>query len=358
MTDPTDRSTDHSANRSTAPSPDRPWRDLTDPRRARATDRLEEGLKEPEFENLDIPEALGTVRVVVDDHKIKRYAFTQDDHAPLHLTESPEEPDSPFGGRRVGHAALLGNDLVQLFTLVYAASQVVGYHTEEQMWFDSPARLDEVVTLSGTYTEAYRRRGEGYVVMEATATGEDGRSVVRHRGVEILKTDPGAIGGRGSAAPERRVTGEVPEDARVVGTLSPDVRPGDVLAPLHKTVTAEQAAVFSRVGEYVRNIHNDIDAARAGGLRMPIVQGQQQFGVLAQLLTLRAGPSFLTSGWLRVKFLAPLEVFDPFTTTGVVTDVTPVDGGLRVDLEVWVRRDADDRLLTAGWAAVTVPATA
>ncbi|MCI3222515.1 hypothetical protein [Streptomyces sp. NP-1717] len=334
----------------TEPNP-RPWRDLTDPRRAGATDRLEEGLKEPEFENLDIPEALGTVRVVVDDHKIKRYAFTHDDHSPWHLTESP------FGGKRVGHAALLGNDLVQLFTLVYAASQVVGYHTEEQMWFDSPAVLDEVVTLSGTYTEAYRRRGEGYVVMEATATGEDGRSVVRHRGVEILKTDPGAIGGRGSAAPERRVTGEVPDGARTSRALGPDVRPGDVLAPLHKTVTAEQAAVFSRVGEYVRNIHNDIDVARAGGLPVPIVQGQQQFGVLAQLLTLRAGPSFLTSGWLRVKFLAPLEVFEPFTSTGVVTAVTPVDDGLRVDLEVWVRRDADNRLLTAGWAAVTVPAS-
>ncbi|MBU6531444.1 hypothetical protein ACFUIW_30740 [Streptomyces sp. NPDC057245] len=333
----------------TEPS-DRPWRDLTDPRRARDVDDLEAGLKEPEFENLEIPEELGTVDVVVDDHKIKRYAFTHDDHHPWHLDRGP------FDGRRVGHAGLLGNDLVQLFTLVYAGSRVVGYHTEEQMWFDSPAHLDEVVTLHGTYTEAYRRRGEGYVVMDATATGEDGRSVVRHRGVEILKTVPGAIGGRGSAAPERRVTGEVPPDARVVEALGPDVRAGDVLAPLHKTVTAEQAAVFSRIGEYVRNIHNDIDVARAGGLRVPIVQGQQQFGLLAQLLTLRSGPSFLTSGWLRVKFLAPLEVFEPFTLTGVVTEVTPVDDGLRVDLEVWARRGSDDRLITAGWAAVTVPA--
>ncbi|MFF7795946.1 hypothetical protein [Streptomyces olivaceus] len=328
----------------------RPWHDLTDPRRARDVDDLEAGLKEPEFENLEIPEELGTVDVVVDDHKIKRYAFTHDDHHPWHLAEGP------FDGRRVGHAGLLGNDLVQLFTLVYAGSRVVGYHTEEQMWFDSPAHLDEVVTLHGTYTEAYRRRGEGYVVMDATATGADGRSVVRHRGVEILKTVPGAIGGRGSAAPERRVTGEVPPDARVVEALGPDVRAGDVLAPLHKTVTAEQAAVFSRIGEYVRNIHNDIDVARAGGLKVPIVQGQQQFGLLAQLLTLRSGLSFLTSGWLRVKFLAPLEVFEPFALTGVVTEVTPVDDGLRVDLEVWARRDADDRLITAGWAAVTVPA--
>ncbi|EGX59754.1 dehydratase [Streptomyces zinciresistens K42] len=327
-------------------------RDLTDPLRALHTDDLEAGLKEPEFGNLEIPEDLGTVQVVLDDHKIKRYAFTHDDHHPWALAGSPF-----FDGARVGQAALLGNDLVQLFTLVYAGSRVVGYHTEEQMWFDSPAALDEVVTLHGTYTEAYERRGEGYVVMEATATGADGRSVVRHRGVEILKTNPGAIGGRGSAAPERRVSGEVPAGARFTDALGPDVRAGDALEPLGKTVTAEQAAVFSRIGEYVRNIHNDIDLARAGGLRVPIVQGQQQFGVLAQLLTLRCGPAFLTSGWLRVKFLAPLDVFEPFTSNGIVTAVTPVDGGLRVDLEVWIRRDRDRRLMTAGWAAVTLPAS-
>ncbi|WP_190816274.1 MaoC family dehydratase [Saccharopolyspora pogona] len=328
-----------------------PWRDLTDPRRALKTADLEAGLKEPEFENLDIPEKLGTAQVVVDDHKIKRFAFTHDDYSPWHLHESP------FDGRRIGHAALLGNDLVQLFTLVYAASKVVGYHTEEQMWFDGPALLDEIVTLTGTYTEAYERRGEGYVVMEAQATGEGGRSIVRHRGVEILKTTPGAIGGRGSATPSRRVTGEVDDNARVIETVDADVRIGDVLAPLRKTITAEQAAVFSRIGEYVRNIHNDIDVARAGGLRVPIVQGQQQFGVLAQLLTLRCGPTFLTSGWMRVKFLAPLDVFEQFTSTGVVTAVTPVDGGHHVDLEIWVRRDSDDRLMTAGWASATVPAS-
>lgn len=325
------------------------WRDLTDPRRAVEVDDLEAGLKEPEFDNLEIPEKLGTVRVRVDDHKIKRFAFTHDDYAPWHLEAGPD------GGERIGHAALLGNDLVQLFTLVYAGSKVVGYHTEEQLWFDSPARLDEVVTLTGTYTEAYERRGEGYVVMEAQASAPDGRSIVRHRGVEILKTNPGKIAGRGSAVPERRVSGEVPEDAHVVEFLDDGVQVGDVLAPLSKTITAEQAAVFSRIGEYVRNIHNDIDVARSGGLRMPIVQGQQQVGVLAQLMSLRSGHAFFTSGWLRVKFLAPLDVFEPFTSTGVVTGVTPVDDGLRVELEIWVRRDRDQRLMTAGWASVTVP---
>jgi acyl dehydratase len=326
------------------------WRDLTDPRRAAVVDAdtaldLEAGLKEPEFENLEIPEKLGPVTVRVDDHKIKRFAFTQDDHHPWHLEASP------FDGRRIGQAALLGNDLVQLFTTVYAASQVVGLHTEEQLWFDSPAFLDEDVTLEGTYTEAYERRGQGYVVMEATAKGADGRSILRHRGVEILRTKPGDVAGRGSATPaaaDERVTGEVPADAPAFDPAAPAV--GQLLTPLGKTFTVEQAAVFSRIGEYVRNIHNDLDLARAGGLRVPIVQGQQQYGALAELLTRAFGASFFTGGWLRVKFLKTVDVHEPIEASGIVTAVH--DG--RVDLQVWVRR-ADGALSAAGWASAPSP---
>ncbi len=323
----------------------RRWRDLVDPRRAVDEDDLEAGLKEPEFENLEIPERLGPVTVTVDDHKIKRFAFTQDDYHPWHLEASP------FGGRRIGHAALLGNDLVQLFTTVYAASRVVGLHTEEQLWFDSPAFLDEAVTLEGTYTEAYERRGQGYVVMEATATGADGRSVLRHRGVEILRTRPGDVAGRGSATPaygERRVTGAVPEGAPAFDRAAPAV--GQVLRPLPKTITVEQAAVFSRVGEYVRNIHNDLGLARAGGMRVPIVQGQQQFGVLAELLTRAVGASFFTGGWMRVKFLKTVDVHEPIEASGIVTAVT----GDRIELDIWVRR-ADGALSAAGWASAPIP---
>ncbi|MFC3996139.1 hypothetical protein ACFOVU_09455 [Nocardiopsis sediminis] len=328
-------------------SPAEAGRDLTDPRAVASGADPEAGLKEPLFENLEIPERLGPVTVRVDDHKIKRFAFTQDDHHPWHLHSSP------FEGRRIGHAALLGNDLVQLFTTVYAASRVVGLHTEEQVWFDSPAFLDEAVTLDGTYTQAYERRGQGYVVMEATATGHDGRSVLRHRGVEILRTRPGDVAGRGSSAPApgaRRVTGEVPAGAPAFDPAAP--RPGQVLAPLAKTITTEQAAVFSRAGEYVRNIHNDLGLARAAGLRVPIVQGQQQFGVLAELLTRAAGAPFFTGGWMRVKFLTTVDVHEPIEAGGVVTAV----GDGKAEFEIWVRR-ADGRLSAAGWASAPLTTT-
>lgn len=327
-----------------------PWRDLTDPRRAQTVDDLEAGLKEPVFENLDIPEALGPVDIVVDDHKIKRYAFTQDDYLPWALDRSP------FDGERIGHAGVLGNDLVQLFTTRYRASRTVGLHTEEQMWFDSPVRLGEQVRLEGAYVEAYERRGQGYVVMEATATAADGRSIVRHRGVEILRNVPGDVAGRSSAeVAGPRVTGEINPGARIVDALGADTRPGDVLSPLPKTITQEQASVFSRIGEFVKNVHDDLDVARANNLRIPIIQGQQQFGILTQLLTRAFGEAFFTSGWLRAKFVQPVDVFDPLEASGVVTAVESVDGGTRVSLDVWVRR-SDGKLSTIGWASATLPA--
>jgi acyl dehydratase len=323
-----------------------PWRDLTDPRRAANGGDLEAGLKEPVFENLEIPEKLGPVTIIVDDHKIKRFSFTQDDYSPWYLHTSP------FGGDRIGQPALLGNDLVQLFTTVYSASRTMGLHTEEQMWFDAPVKLGEKVTLSGTYTEAYERRGQGYVVMEAQATGEDGRSIIRHRGVEILRTVPGQIGGRGSETPQDRVTGVIPPGARHIDTVNAQTRAGEVLNPLFKTITAEQAAVFSRIGEYVRNIHNDLQIAREGELPVLIVQGQQQAGLIAELLARAFGADWFTDGWVQLKFINPLQVFEPIEISGIITAINPIgDGKHKVDLEVWSRRVSDGRLTTVGWAS-------
>lgn len=327
------------------------WRDLTDPRRADHVENLEEGLKSPEFENLDIPESFGPVKLIVDDHKVKRFAFTHDDYHPWHFL------DSPFGGR-IGHAGLLGNDLLQLFTTRYAPSQVVGLHTEEQLWFHSPVEVGETVILSGQYTEAYEKRGQGYVVMEAAAQGMDGRTLIRHRGVEILRTTPGSLAGRGSSntseESQKKVTGDVSLGAPIIVDADDPIQLGSTLRPLPKVVTQEQASVFSRVGEYVTNIHNDLGIARRAGLRLPIVQGQQQVGILTELMTRTFGADWFTAGWMRVKFLQPVTVFEPLIASGVITGLTPeTNERTTVALEIWLRR-SDGRLSAAGWASCAV----
>lgn len=323
------------------------WRDLSDPRRAACGGDLEANLKEPTFENLEIPEKFGPVWIVVDDHKVKRFAFEHDDYHPWFLQAGPE-------GERIGHAGLLSNDLVQLFTTRYRASRTVGLHTEEQMWFASPVRVGERVCLEGAYTEAYERRGQGYVVMEATATSEDGRVIVRHRGVEILRTMPGSVVGRGSAQiGKERVTGVVPEGSALVDSLGRESAVGTGMRALRKSVTQEQASVFSRAGEYVKNIHNDLEVARAGGLARPIVQGQQQYCLVCELLVKAFGYRFFRDGWLRCKFVNALDVFDEVEIGGVVTGRVAQGDDVKLDMEVWVRR-SDGTLTTVGWASCRV----
>lgn len=320
-------------------------RDLTDPVGVADGVDLEHGLKEPLFENLALPEEFGPVQLVVDDHKIKRFAFTQDDYNPWYFSDK-----NPFG-RRIAHAGLLSNDLVQLFTTKYKASHTVGLHTEEQLWFDNPTFAGEVVTLKGRYTEAYELRGEGYVVMEAQAVGRDGRSLIRHRGVEIFRTMPKIEGRGGSASPERRVTGTYDVRLPFVVTAGMGIEIGMPLEPLTKQLTQEQISVFSRLGEYVRNIHSDLDIARQSGLRIPIAQGQQQCCLIVELLSGVFGASWFTSGWLRTKFVQPVDAFADLIVGGVITALDPTDdaGRALVSLDVWVRRP-DQKLSVVGWA--------
>ena len=93
-----------------------------------------------------------------------------------------------------------------------------------------------------------------------------------------------------------------------------------------------------------------------GKLPTLIVQGQQQFGVIAGFLAQVFGTPWFTDGWLHVKFVATLQVFDPLEVRGIVTAVTAEqDGQTKVELEVWAKRGSDARLTTVGWASCVLP---
>lgn len=315
-------------------------RNLTDPRHALETTDLEAGLKEPVYEEIVIPERFGPVDVLVDDFKLKRFAFVADDYGDWYLKAGPDGP-------RIGQPGLLANDLLQLFTTRYAASKVVGLHTVEELWWERPVQLGTTVRLEGEYTEKFDQRGQGSVVLEATAKTRDGQTLLRHRGVEIMRTRPGEVGGRGSAKASSgpRVTGEYDTALPLVDALGSDPVVGQGLAPLRKEVTFEQMAVFSRLGEWVLNIHNDLRTARQAGLDVPILQGQQQVCFLAERAVQAFGARWFTGGWLKTKFLRPVKALDVIHVGGAVTGVD-ADG---VDLHLWIRDDAD-RMVTIAWA--------
>ena len=299
------------------------------------------------FEHIILHEDFGPIEETIDDYKIKKFAFMMDDYHPWAFGPSPF-------GKRIGHAGILANDLLQLFTQVYDPQTVVGLHTQEELWFVNPVFENEGVRLYGKYVEKYERRGKGYAVMEADARGEDGRVLLRHRGVEILHIEPGPVVGKRSAEPaERRVTGTYREDAEPVRHAHKGIQPGTPLVPLAKRVMQDQIAVFSLVGKHFRNIHTDIGVAKAAGLKDTLAQGMMEFIYATELLTQFFGASWFTTGWQKMKFIRPVYSGERLKARGVVTGEKNDPDGTRLELEIWIENDAGE-MTAAGWASARV----
>jgi acyl dehydratase len=302
--------------------------------------------KEPRYELVEIPEEFGPVQMLVDDHRIKTYAFTQDDYRSWYFSDN-----SPFN-RRIGHASILTNDLLWLF--LTSRENIVGLHAQEELWFHNPVFAGEQATLQGKYVDKYEKRGKGYVVMEAEARGEDGRLLVRRRGIEIMRSDLGPVVGRRTAKDvDKQVTAEYRKEVVPAEQARADLKPGTSIAPLVKHVTQEQMSIFSKAGEYSKNFHTDLDRAREAGLRLPVAQGQQLVGYLTEMLTNFFGATWFTSGWEKLKFIHPVYAGETVTAHGIVTGMVEENEGARLELEIWVE-NGDGVKATVGWASAVV----
>lgn len=313
--------------------------------RRRAREQRSSGKKEPVLDSVVVPEELGPINVVVDDVKIKQFAFTQDDYGAWYFDTSPF-------GRRIGHASILANDLLQVYYTAYDRNRVVGLHTVEELEFIAPVFCGEEVTLTGRYVEKYERGGCGYVVMEACAYGDDGREIVRHRGVEIMRIGRGVVGSDKATRHRsgRMITDSCREDVQKVRCSDVGNVEGVGIVPLVKCVTSDQMAVYSYIGEFQKNIHNDQEIARSVGLDLPICQGQQEVCFMSELLTRFFGASWFTSGILKAKFIRPLPAESVIEIGGKVSHTEVTDEGIRQHVEVWI--GGREKMLTAvGWAS-------
>ncbi|QCR20571.1 hypothetical protein C1N71_00695 [Agrococcus sp. SGAir0287] len=302
-------------------------------------------LKEARYELVEVPERFGPVEVRVDRRFVLDYAFAQDDFGDWYFEESP------FGGP-IAHPLALANELLFLFYQGYDGNTAQGLHTHETLRFRSPVRRGETVTITGGYTEKYERRGQGYVTLEATATGEDGRILVEHVGREIMRTVAGdVVGGRRSEGEQRPRT--------VQGTVDADVPPIEVAAyglperaalPSRTTTfSQDQMSVFSWAGRGFANVHTSVEKAAASGLDRTIVQAQQQTGhVIANLVDV-FGASWFTTGDLDLRFVSPAFVDETLTTSGAVLG----EIGGRLEVEVWVEK-ADGTRTAVGWASAAI----
>lgn len=306
------------------------------------------GERAPVYDEVILGEELGPVLVPVDAAAVKACAFALDDRGPWHFGPSP------FGGP-IGQAAILANELLCLYYTHYDRHRVVGLHTEELLEFHAPVRVGETATIDGRYVDKYEDRGRGYVDLVADARGEDGRLLVHHRGVEIMRIDPGDV----VSEPRPGDVGRPPAPAgsgRIDTSSEPGLEPvalaatglatGAPLVPEHKLLSADMISVFSFGGEFLRNIHTDLEIARGGGLDRPIAQGQQQASLFCSFAVGFFGAPWFTSGRLRAKFVQPLYSNSAITIGGRIAGYEDD----RLTVELWLDR-GDGILSAVAWAS-------
>lgn len=305
--------------------------------------------KEALYELVEVPELFGPVKVLVDEAKVKCFAFAADDYGDWYLGSR-----SPFGGP-IGHPLVLANDLLFLFYEKYDGNTARGLHTHERLSFHSPVFVGEEATITGAYVDKYERRGQGYVVLEAEARGEDGRLLVKHHGIEIMRAQAGAVVGRRTAGEpsDRRVTFEVAEHAPAAERAHAELPARTPIAPLVKHVTQEQMSIFSWGARGYRNVHTDLASAAASGLDRTLVQAQQQTSFITEAMTRFFGDRWLTTGTLDLRFISPAFAGERLTVQAAVLGDVETQHGPGLELEVWVKRP-DGTPTGIGWATAAL----
>jgi len=302
-------------------------------------------LKEPTWENVEVGEQFGPVEIVVDDHRIKSYAYAINDYHPWYFA------DSPFGGR-IGHATLLTNPLLAIYVLRYNRDKVAGLHAREDLELFGPVMSGQRLTLRGAFTDKFIKRNKGYTVLTADVRDENGRVLVRSKGTEVFRIPEGLVPGQRTATPDGPVvTGQVPAGAPVAEQASRDTPIGAVLPAVSERVTFEQMTVFS-FG--TRNIHTDREAATTAGLPAPIAQGLMSTGYLSKMLVNFFGEHWFLSGRTSHAFVKTVEINDVITARGLVREKVKEADGVRLILDVWCRNQKGE-MMTVGTASAVVP---
>jgi hypothetical protein len=114
-------------------------------------------------------------------------------------------------------------------------------------------------------------------------------------------------------------------------------------------VTAATGTV-SKIGS---NIHTDADYAREQGLAEPIADGMLGTNWISSLLLITFGPSYLTAGQLRTKFIRPVRVGLAARPVLQLRHRLESASVVSYEMDVWVE-DAAGAKLTVGESSVGV----
>ena len=130
---------------------------------------LDQGTKELQYNDLVIGEPLGSYEYVLTQEMLDNFR------------ESVEDPEAVFPTLAVKHDATALN-------MVYKDT-TGGVNAGNEVEFFNPPIPGKRIVVSGRVANKYVRRDKPYLVIEATATDEDGRLLERLRTYQMKKPD-------------------------------------------------------------------------------------------------------------------------------------------------------------------------
>ena len=130
---------------------------------------LSQGTKELKYDELVIGEQLGSFEYVLTQEMLDDFR------------ESVEDPEAPFPTLAVKHDGTSLN-------MVYKDT-TGGVNAGNEVEFFNPPIPGKKIMVTGRVADKYIRRDKPYLVIEATATDEDGRLLERLRTYQMKKPD-------------------------------------------------------------------------------------------------------------------------------------------------------------------------
>ena len=304
--------------------------------------------REPTYEAVEIGEIIEDM-VDADEHFVKSLIYALDDDSDWYSNE-----DTSFGGRIVPSAGI-AKELVLLFLKRYDPNKVVGLHQKEEVFFHKPAQVNQSITMQGSYTDKYMKRGKGYTVFDSKAFDKNGELLVHQISTEIMRIPENLELGSssGKAENDKKVTPQWPEDRTPVAKASPSLETGTPIVTLKKTAYQDQMSVFGGCGKQIHNIHTDDLFAKKAGFKDTLCQGMQTTCWVSQMLANFFGSSWLTSGWMKMIYLKPVFRGESVTCRAVVSGVETIKEGPKLSLEVWIDKP-DGTVTSVGWASALI----
>ncbi len=194
------------------------------------------------------------------------------------------------------HPTFSVTDYSRLVSQRYGAMGT-GLHTAHESEFVKPVPVGSEVSVAGTVSELFERNGRDYWVVSYEVASPRGDLYARHRMTATVdrddQTQPEATGARPRTEPT------------AASTLECLIERGFSLES--QTEFGRQYSLrFDEPYDPSGNAHSDREFARRLGLPDAIGHSSQYYAWMAEAAIILFGKQWLTGGWLRARFRAPV----------------------------------------------------